>query len=175
MRLSAIAVFGLPLALVGCGYGASKAAHQAQISMVGMSEADLQACAGPSDKTIALNDNAHILNYVYKPAGTGGLTIDLPLNLGGVSLGGSGTYCTVNFRIVAHRVSEVHFGGDDDKAIGSDGVCTPIIRGCLRQPEPTMQPVVGGEGRASASAFSAPSVPAQPADAERITDTPSKK
>ena len=56
MRLSAIAVFGLPLALAGCGYGASKAAHQAQISMVGMSEADLQACAGPPDKTIALNE-----------------------------------------------------------------------------------------------------------------------
>jgi hypothetical protein len=167
-------VLGLPWALGGCGYGASKAAHQAQISMIGMSEADLEACAGPPDKTIALNDAAHILNYVYKPNGTGGLTVDLPLNLGGVSLGGSGTYCTANFRVVAHQVTEVHYSGDNDKTIGSDGVCTPIIRGCLRQPEPTMRPV-GGENQPHASAFGPPPVPAQTSRAETITDTPAKK
>lgn len=165
-RTATVLILGLPLGLGGCGYGASKMAHQAQISMIGMSEADLQACAGPADKTIALNDKAHILNYVYKPSATGGFTLDLPLSLGGVSLGGSGTYCSMNVRIVDHKVTELHYTGDDDKSIGNDGVCTAMVRGCMRQPEPTMGPLDD-----KASGFHSPSVPPQTTQAETITDS----
>ncbi|MCQ8278591.1 hypothetical protein NFI95_09015 [Acetobacteraceae bacterium KSS8] len=155
----------LPVLLSGCGYGASKLAHQAQISMIGMSQADLVACAGPPDKTIQLSDATQIFNYVYKPNGTGGFNLELPLNLGGVSLGGSGTYCSANIRVVNHRVSEVHYTGDDDKSVGSDGVCAPILRGCVRQPEPTMGPVKDN----GASAFHSPAVPQQTTLGETIT------
>jgi hypothetical protein len=155
--------------LSGCGYTASKQAHQAQISMIGMTEADLHACAGPPDKVITLSDRAHILNYTYKPAANGGFNVQLPLNLGGVSLGGSGTYCSANFRVVNHRVTELHYTGDDDKATGNDGVCEPIVRGCLRQPEGSMQPI-GGKDQPEASGFHSPAVPQQAPDGEYVRD-----
>lgn len=153
----------LLLTLAGCGYGASRDAHKAQIGMIGMSANDVQSCAGPPDKTVQLNPDTQLFSYVYKPSATGGLTVDLPLNLGGISLGGSGTYCGVNMRLVDNRVTDLHFTGDNDKSVGEDGVCEPLIRGCLRQPEPTMQPAAA---MSRASGFHPPPEPVQPADAE---------
>ena len=166
----------LALILAGCGYGASRDAHKAQIGMIGMSANDVQACAGPPDKTVQLNPTTQLFSYVYKPSATGGLTVDLPLNLGGISLGGSGTYCSANLRLVDNRVTDLHFTGDNDKAVGEDGVCEPLVRGCLRQPEPTMQPA---STWSRASGFHPPLEPAQPAAAEvtaaPAAATPAKK
>ncbi|WP_428376535.1 hypothetical protein [Lichenicoccus sp.] len=128
-----------------------------------MSANDVQACAGPPDKTVQLNPDTQLFSYVYKPSATGGLTVDLPLSLGGISLGGSGTYCSATLRLVDNKVTDLHFSGDNDKAVGEDGVCEPLIRGCLRQPEPTMQPAAA---MSKASGFHPPPEPAQPADAE---------
>ncbi len=154
-----------PLALLaGCGYGASRSAHQAQFSMIGMSVNDLQACAGPPDKTVTLNPAAEILAYSVKPGVAGGLGLPIPL-LGTVTLGGSGGTCFANIRVVDNRVTELHYTGDDDKVIGNDGICETIIRGCMRQPEPTMRPV-SGDGSGSISGFVSPPVPPQPARAE---------
>ncbi len=153
----------LLLTLAGCGYSASHDAHKAQIGMIGMSANDVQACAGPPDKTVQLNPDTQLFSYVYKPSATGGLTVDLPLSLGGISLGGSGTYCSATLRLVDNKVTDLHFSGDNDKAVGEDGVCEPLIRGCLRQPEPTMQPAAA---MSKASGFHPPPEPAQPADAE---------
>lgn len=159
------------LSLTGCGYGASRQAHEAQISMIGMTSADLMACAGPADKTTKLNDNARIDTYHYKPASSGGFTLTLPLTLGGVTIGGSGNACTTNVRLVNDRVTEVHYTGPDDLDIGSDGVCDPVIRGCMRQPEATMQPVTGADYGHS-SAFHSPPVPRQPPGAQETNTAP---
>lgn len=161
-RSTAPALIGA-LLLSGCGYYASRQSHQAQFSMVGMGVNDLEACAGPPDKTTRIGA-AQIFTYDYKPAGTGGLTVTLPLELGGVALGGSGTYCRADFRLVDNKVTELHYTGDDDDTIGQDGVCAPLIRGCLRQFEPTETDPTHSWSRASA--FSAPPVPAQPAAGE---------
>lgn len=163
MRRLALMLAVLPLA--GCGYGASRMAHQAQISMIGMSEADLLSCAGPPAKQTRLNPEAVVDTYGYSPGSSNGFTLTLPLTLGGVSLGASGTTCTADVRIVDHRVTEVHYTGADDMTIGEDGVCAPIFRGCLRQPEATMVPDVS-KAYDKASAFSSPAVPAQPPAAE---------
>ncbi len=166
MRRNAIVLATLSLA--GCGYGASRDAHLAQSSMIGMSAADLLACAGPASKS------------TNSPAATGGLTLTLPLSLGGVALGGSGTGCIANVRVVRNTVTEVHYTGPNDMTIGSDGVCDPIFRGCVRQPEATMQPVTGPDYDQS-SAFHSPAVPPQTNDAEDMepatpaTTTPPKK
>ena len=162
------------LALGGCGYSQSKMAHQAQYSMIGMSVADLQACAGPPDKTTKLNAHTQLLTWINKPAATGGVTVQLPLSLGGVSVGGSGTYCAASMRVVDGLVSEVHYAGDDDLAMGTDGVCAPLVRGCLRQPEPTMRPATGPSKVPTASAFHSPAVPAQSPAAEATDATPAK-
>lgn len=158
------------LALGGCGYGDSRLAHEAQISMIGMSANDLEACAGPPDKITKLSDETEIYTYVYKPSATGGFTVDLPLNLGGLNLGGSGTYCGTNLRVIDDTVTELHYTGADDETIGEDGVCAPIIRGCMRQPEATMQPVTGANYDRS-SAFHPPPVPVQPPVSEEAAPT----
>lgn len=168
MRRSAILLATLSLA--GCGYGASRQAHEAQISMIGMSSADLLACAGPPVKSTKINEGAHVDTYTYSPSSGNGFTLTLPLSLGGVALGGSGTGCTADVRVVNNKVSEVHYTGADDETIGNDGVCDPIFRGCLRQPEPTMQPVTGPNYDKS-SAFHSPPVPQQTSAAEEMETT----
>ena len=82
-----------------------------------------------------------------------------------MALGGSGNICSANFRLVDNRVTDVHYTGADDLTIGNDGVCEPVIRGCMRQPEATMQPVTGPDYDQS-SAYSSPAVPRQPPEAE---------
>lgn len=168
MRRSAILLATLSLA--GCGYGASRQAHQAQISMIGMSSADLLACAGPPVKTTKLNPVAHVDTYTYTPSAGNGFTLTLPLSLGGVALGGSGTGCTADVRVVNNKVSEIHYTGADDETIGNDAVCDPIFRGCLRQPEPSMQPVTG-QNYDKSSAFHSPPVPPQTSQAEEMETT----
>ena len=160
----------LPL-LTGCGYDASRLSHEAQLSMIGMSENDLEACAGPPDKTTTLNPAANVFTYENKPAALGGFNVTLPLELGGVSLGGSGTYCRADIRLIDHRVAELHYTGDDDETIGSDGVCAALFRGCMRQPEPTMGNV-GGRNYDRSSAFASPPVPPLPPAAEVVAPPP---
>jgi len=169
MRRSAILLATLSLA--GCGYGASRQAHEAQISMIGMSSADLLSCAGPPVKSTKINEAAHVDTYTYSPATGNGFTLTLPLSLGGVALGGSGNGCIANVRVVNNKVSELHYTGADDQMIGNDAVCDPIFRGCMRQPEATMQPVTGQDYDTS-SAFHSPAVPPQTSQAEQLEPAP---
>ena len=168
MRLKTLLLFSL--SLTGCGYSASRDAHLAQISMIGMSAADLLACAGPASKSTRINDGVHIDTYAYTPPSNGGVTLNLPLDLGGVAVGGAGNACTANVRVVNNTVTEVHYTGPDDTPVGSDGVCAPIFRGCVRQPEATMRPVIGTDYDA-ASAYHAPPVPPQTGQAEDVRTT----
>ncbi|MCB8878027.1 hypothetical protein [Acidisoma silvae] len=158
-------VLASALLLTACGYGASRDAHLAQISMIGMSSADLLACAGPAAKSTRINSVAHVDSYIYNPGSNNGLTVTLPLDLGGVNLGASGTGCIASVRIVRNTVTEIHYTGSNDMTIGDEGVCDPIFRGCLRQPEATMQPVNGSDYDKS-SGFHSPAVPPQTSEGE---------
>jgi hypothetical protein len=159
------------LSLASCGYGASRQAHEAQISMIGMTSADLLACAGPPAKSTKIDDDARVDTYTYSPPAGAGLNITLPLTLGGVTVGGSGNSCITNVRLVGNRVTEVHYTGADDLTIGNDGVCDPVIRGCMRQPEASMQPVTGPNYDAS-SAYRSPAVPSQSPEAQVPSTAP---
>ena len=159
------------VSLASCGYGASRQAHEAQISMIGMTAADLVACAGPPLKTTKLNSQAEVDTYTFAPPNGAGFTLNLPLNLGGINIGGGGTSCITNVRLVDNRVTEVHYTGPNDLDIGDDGVCDPVVRGCMRQPEATMQPVTGPDYDKS-SAFTSPAVPSQPAGAQEPNTAP---
>jgi hypothetical protein len=159
------------LSLASCGYAASRQAHEAQISMIGMTAADLTACAGPPAKTTKLNSHAEVDTYTYTPAAGSGFNLTLPLSLGGITIGGAGSSCTTNVRLVDNRVTELHYTGADDLDIGEDGVCDPVIRGCMRQPESSMQPVTG-QNHDESSAYHSPAVPAQPAAAQDTNTAP---
>lgn len=141
----------LPLLLAACGYADSRMAHQAQINMVGMSAADLQSCAGVPDKTTRLDARTQILMYSYKAESTGGVDVTLPVVGGGYTLGGSGSNCNATFRLVEGRVASLFYSGNNDRPNGTDGVCAPIVRGCLRRPQPSMIPLTEETiGRSSA-------------------------
>jgi hypothetical protein len=124
--------------LGGCGIYDSHLAHQAQVAMIGMTADDLQACAGVPDKTTKINDRTSIYDYKLAPGPTGSITATLPV-VGGMTLGGSGPFCTASFRVIDGKVTDVHYSGDSDKTFGEDAVCVPIIRGCMRQPEASMR------------------------------------
>lgn len=153
--------------LAACGYADSYMAHEAQLRMQGMTSQDLQSCAGIPDKTKRLDDRTELLGYTLKNDATGGVEISLPVFGGGYTVGGSGTSCTATFRLTDGRVSGVFYSGNNDRPVGEDGVCAPLIRGCMRRPMPSMAPLTDAT-QSEASAFRqppAPPVPPPPAPA----------
>jgi len=161
-RLSPLAaILAAISALAGCGYEDSRTAHEAQISLVGLSSSDLQACAGVPDRAKTLPDGTEVLTYVLKNDASGGVDITLPIIGGGYTLGGSGSSCNANVRIADNRVRDVFYSGNNDRAIGTDGVCAPIMRGCLRRPQPGMTPITASN-RGALSAYGQPPVTTPP-------------
>ncbi|NHO32956.1 hypothetical protein [Acetobacter fallax] len=156
---SCVVLTGAALSLSGCGYFNSRTVHKAQMAMIGMTSNDLQSCAGTPDKVTKLNGTTQLYQYSYKPSATGAFSFN-PLGFGAISFTGNGSSCTALMRLDHDQVTEVHYTGDDDRTIGNDGVCEPLVRGCMRQPESTMQKVNGGPF-GPVSAFSAPAIPAQ--------------
>ena len=161
-----IALSALPLlGLSGCGYFDSREAHRAQLAMIGMTSNDLQACVGLPASTKTLNDTTQIYQYTATmnvPTASDSTIIPVQqiLNMTQITLGGAGTTCKAIIRLDHDRVSEVHYAGDDDEIIGSDGICSIITRGCARQPEASMRKVNAGPF-GPVSAFHSPPAPNQ--------------
>jgi len=153
-----LVLLALPLTLANCGYEDSLTAHQAQISLAGMTTTELQSCAGIPDKTNRIDPNTEIFSYVLKNESAGGLDLTLPA-IGGLNLGGGSSTCNANIRMVGNRVHSVFYSGNNDRTVGTDGVCAPIFRGCLRRPQPSMTRIAPD----AASAFTQPAAPPPPA------------
>lgn len=145
-----MAVLLAPLmGLSGCGYTDSRAAHRAQMTMIGISSEDVQTCVGIPDKIKKLNDNTQIFEYTRTlniPSTNDSTLIPLQtvVNLTETALGGAGKTCVADIRFDNDKVTQVHYSGDDDEIIGTDGVCSIVVRGCIRQPLPTMKHVRKG-------------------------------
>ena len=157
-------------ALSGCGYFDSRSAHKAQYEMVGMTSYDLQACAGIPASTKKLNDTTEIWQYdgskalPTMPSDSGFIPVQSAISIYQSAFGGGGTACRMLVRMDHDRVSEVHYTGNDDEYIGTDGICSIITRGCARQRESTMRRVNGGPF-GPVSGFHPPRTPAQSATA----------
>jgi hypothetical protein len=165
--LCLLAVSSLSFGLGGCGYLDSRAAHKAQITMIGMTSYDLQACAGIPAATKQLNDTTQIFVYTgthAQPSYGGSTLIPLGDIVTTISQfgGGGGTTCSAVIRLDHDRVSDVHYTGDNDEMVGTDGICSIITRGCARQPEGTMKRSAGGVF-GPVSAFHPPITPNQSA------------
>ncbi|WP_203414109.1 hypothetical protein [Entomobacter blattae] len=157
------------LLLTQCGYDDSLLAHQAQISMVGMSVNDLNACAAPPATTTKLSDTTKLLTYNFK-ATAGGFSIS-PFNIASINVTNPGSSCSAHFRVVNDKVVELHYSGDNDEWVGDEGYCVYIIRGCMRQPEPTTT-TLNDEQEDSVSSFSSPPVAKLPYEAIYNTPNP---
>jgi hypothetical protein len=125
--------------LAGCAPGGAEVSAAARQSLIGMKSDDLQACAGIPTRTKRLEDGSELLSYEQKNPNVGGLDLTLPM-VGGFSLAGSGSYCTALFRMAQGRVIGLNYTGDNDDRFGEEGVCAPIVRGCLRNPHPALVP-----------------------------------
>lgn len=159
------AVASLSMSVSGCGYFDSRAAHKAQITMIGMTSYDLQACAGLPTATKQINDTTQIFVYTgtQPQPSYGGSTLipigDIATTIAQLG-GGGGTTCSAVIRLDHDRVSDVHYTGNNDEMVGTDGICSIITRGCARQPEGTMQRSAGGIF-GPVSAFHPPRTPQQ--------------
>jgi hypothetical protein len=129
----------LVLLLVGgCATGHDVAEKGRQL-ILGMDVDTLQSCAGIPTRTKQLDPRTELYSYEIKYESTGGTQITLPIIGGGFRLGGSGSYCHAIVRVVDGKVVAVNYTGDNDELIGKEGVCAPIVRGCLRAHEKARQ------------------------------------
>jgi len=130
-------VRALVLLVVGACATDNDVAQKGRSLVLGMDAETLQTCAGIPTRTKQLGPRTELYSYEIKYETTGGAQVTLPIVGGGVKLGGSGAYCHALVRLVDGRVAGVTYTGDNDETIGREGVCAPILRGCLRAYEKT--------------------------------------
>jgi hypothetical protein len=123
----------------GCSSSGADVARDARQSLLGMKAEDVQACAGIPSRTLQLTDGSELLSYEQTNGNVGGFNMTLPM-VGGFRMAGSGAYCNALFRVAQGRVIGLNYTGDNDDLAGQDGVCAPIVRGCLRYPDPAVIP-----------------------------------
>lgn len=162
-------------ALAACGYNDSRRAHKGQLEVIGMTSEDLQACAGIPDKTARLDDHVQIFQYtrsINVPSTNDSTLFPLQtvVNLAQTSMGGAGKTCIASIRIVDGRVSDMHYSGDNDRMIGSDGVCATLVKGCLTTPP--HRPILSATTRFSAR-FQPSTLRVFPRPAPRLSSPPS--
>lgn len=123
------------LPIGGCATAGHDVAQAGRKVIVGMEATDVQSCAGIPDKSKRLDSHTEIYSYEIKNENTGGIQATLPVIGGGFKIGSSGSYCHAIMRVVDGKVAEVNYTGDNDDALGTEGVCAPLVRGCLREHE----------------------------------------
>lgn len=119
------------LLVSGCTSG-HNVATDGRRAVIGLDADTFQACAGIPTRTKRLDPRTEILSYELKNENIGGMEFNVPLVGGGFKIAGSGSYCHAIVSVVDGKVAEVNYTGDNDDFVGKEGVCAPIMRGCLR-------------------------------------------
>lgn len=119
------------LLIGGCTSGHNVAMDGRQ-AVIGLDADTFQACAGIPTRTKRLDSRTELLSYELENGNIGGMEFSVPLVGGGFKVAGSGSYCHAIIRVVDGKVAEVNYTGDNDDFVGKEGVCAPIMRGCLR-------------------------------------------
>ncbi|MBV8193795.1 MAG: hypothetical protein JOY64_30640 [Alphaproteobacteria bacterium] len=123
------------LLLGGCAFAGHRVAEEGRRAIVGMDAETVQACAGIPTRTKRLDDRTEIYSYELKNENTGGVQVTVPMIGGGFKIGSSGSYCHAVMRMKDGKVAELEYTGDNDDPVGREGVCAPLVRGCLRARE----------------------------------------
>ncbi len=138
MALRPAILLAIPLVLLvlsSCVTAGHDVAEKGRQIMIGMDSGMVQACAGIPTRTKKLDAHTEIYSYEIKNENRGGVELTIPVVGGGFKMGASGSYCDAVLRLVDGRVVELNFTGDNDDVAGHEGVCAPIVRGCLRARE----------------------------------------
>lgn len=118
--------------MVGACATGHSVATDGRHAVVGMNADMFQSCAGIPTRTKRLDERTEIFSYELKNENTGGVEVSVPMVGGGFKIGKSGSYCHAIVRVVDGKVAGLNYTGDNDDFVGKEGVCAPIVRGCLR-------------------------------------------
>ena len=118
-----------------CATAGHQVAEEGRRTIVGMGADSVQSCAGIPTRTKRLDERTEIYSYEIKNENTGGVQVTVPIIGGGFRIGASGSYCHAVLRLVDGKVAEFNYTGDNDDLVGREGVCAPIVRGCVRAHE----------------------------------------
>ena len=118
--------------LVGACATGQSVATDGRRAVLGMNADTFQSCAGIPTRTKRLDERTELFSYELKNENVGGVEVSVPIVGGGFKVGRSGSYCHAVVRVVDGRVAELNYTGDNDDFVGKEGVCAPIVRGCLR-------------------------------------------
>lgn len=91
-----------------------------------------RASADSPTRTKRLDPRTEIFSCELENENVGGMEFSVPRVGGGFRIAGSGSYCHATVRVVDGKVAELNCTGDNDDFVGKEGVCAPIVRGCLR-------------------------------------------
>jgi hypothetical protein len=71
--------------------------------------------------------------YIRTIPSSSGVTLNVPVVGGGVSLSGAGD-CRATFELVEGRVTRIGYSGAPDLGPAADAACAPVVTGCLNFP-----------------------------------------
>lgn len=128
-RVSVLLLVAFPVSACATGHSV---ATDGRRTALGMNADTFQACAGIPTRSKRLDERTEIFSYETKNENTGGVEVSVPLVGGGFKIGKSGSYCHAIVRVVDGKVAELNYTGDNDDFVGREGVCAPIVRGCVR-------------------------------------------
>ncbi len=163
------------LSLPACSIEDSQVAHEAETTLMGLSEVDLQSCIGSPDQHTTFG-NTDILTYYA--VSTSSDTYAVPL-VGGFSFTNGG-YCHATFQVIDGHVTQILYSGEKNATFAPDAYCAPIVRTCLahlRQKAASPAPTSPAP-TSSAPTTPAPTTPApaavngQAGDADRKAPAP---
>jgi len=123
LRLAALGL--LPL-LGACSVHDGYVAHEAQKTLMGMSEPDLEACLGAPDQRGTFG-NTDVLTYYATSSSS--MSYSIPI-VGGIGMSNGG-YCHATFRVDNGRVTRVLYSGEKNTTAAADAYCAPIVRTCM--------------------------------------------
>jgi hypothetical protein len=136
MTLSRFALLA-PMLLAACAVKDSHIADNAKISMMNMSEVDLESCLGVPDQHATFG-NTDVLTYYAGSSSSTSYSVPL---VGGLGFSNGG-YCHATFQLKNGHVTQLLYSGEKNATLAPDAYCAPIMRTCmqvLRQREASHQ------------------------------------
>ncbi len=124
------AVISLAFISVGCSYERSQTSKEARQAMVGMSKAQILACAG-TPRTIVHDGDAELLTYSIATRDADLLLGRAPTYAEQVTGTARPRDCRVTFLIRDNVVQSVSYRGNTGGLLTQGDACYPIIRHCL--------------------------------------------
>jgi hypothetical protein len=118
--------FTLPLLLAACAVQDSHIAADARVTLMNMSEVDLESCLGVPDQHANFGDTEVLTYYATS---TSSDSFSLPI-VGGIGFSNGG-YCHATFEVKHGRVTQLLYSGEKNATLAPDAYCAPIVRTCL--------------------------------------------